>query len=182
MESYQKSQFRRIPNSPNATAMVSVQFGAVIPNPKFRLLVRVREVMPLRQWLTRGRWRDSMFGMQMGFGNCKESAGAIWAQSFQPNVQGFHPHPGGMVNNSPTFQSWVPAQKGPESRRDGRDRAVFRSSLRDYGQIKRLFPTLKSWAIVACPCGTGIRPWFTTGFCFANPSPASSKNGNSRWH
>jgi hypothetical protein len=27
---------------------------------------------------------------------------------------GFHPHPGGMFDNSPTFQSWVTLQKRPE--------------------------------------------------------------------
>jgi hypothetical protein len=74
----------------------------------------------------------------------------------------FLPHPGGMVDNSPTFQSWVPQQRQPESRRDDRDCAVRRSSLRDYSHLKRLLPTLKRWAIVACPSGTEM--------CFSNPS------------
>ena len=33
---------------------------------------------------------------------------------------GLHPHPGGMFDNSPTFQRWVSSSTPPKSRRDGR--------------------------------------------------------------
>jgi hypothetical protein len=92
---------------------------------------------------------------------------AAWRSDLMP--LGFHPHPGGMLDNSPTFQNWVPGQKRPESRRDDRDRVVPRPSLRDYSHIKRLLPTLKRWAIVACPSGTGMWPCFRIELRSAKP-------------
>ena len=53
LESNQKRQFRRIHKTPNATAEAPVQFEAAIPNPKFKLLGRVREVMRLRYYAIR---------------------------------------------------------------------------------------------------------------------------------
>ena len=68
---------------------------------------------------------------------------------------GCRPHPGGMPENSPTFQRWVArvwnflspegtAELGPPVSRPFGTNSIscFRS------------PTLKRWAIIACPSGT----------------------------
>jgi len=73
-----------------------------------------------------------------------------------PMRLGFHPpHPGGMADNSPTFQRWVREFRGaqvPKGRL--KPRAVRQPSLRDLSDCGGVFPTLKRWAIVACPSGT----------------------------
>jgi hypothetical protein len=97
-----------------------------------------------------------------------------------PMALRFLAHPGGMFEISPTFQGWVPGHKRPESRRDDRDCAVRRSSLRDYSHIKRILPTLKRWAIIACPSGTGMWSCFTTGLRFSNPSDIGKKGPRPR--
>ena len=51
MESYQKSQFKTIPNPPSPDA--PVQLEAVLPNPKLKLLDQVREVMRLKHYSIR---------------------------------------------------------------------------------------------------------------------------------
>src|SRR6266404_5204737 len=53
MEPYQKSKFRRIPNSPNPTPTAPVQLESILPNPKLKLLDQVREVMRLRHYSIR---------------------------------------------------------------------------------------------------------------------------------
>src|ERR1035438_9407756 len=75
---------------------------------------------------------------------------------------GFGPlHPGGMPGNSPTFQRWVREFRGAQVPK-GRlmDRAGFQPSLRDLSCCGRWFPTLKRWAIIACPSGTRTWPGF----------------------
>ena len=73
--------------------------------------------------------------------------------------RGFDPaHPGGMVDNSPTFQRWVREFSGgqvPKGRL--KPSANRQPSLRDLWDCGGGFPTLKRWAIVACPSGT--MPW-----------------------
>ena len=79
-----------------------------------------------------------------------------------PMPLGFDPHhPGGMAENSPTFQRW-----GHEFRRaqvpKGRLKpcAIRQPSLRDLSCRGHWFPTLKRWAIFACPSGTMNWPGF----------------------
>jgi len=68
------------------------------------------------------------------------------------------PHPGGIAENSPTFQRW-----GREFRRpqvpQGRLKpcAIRQPSLRDLLHCGRGFPTLKRGAILACPSGTKLQ-------------------------
>jgi hypothetical protein len=65
---------------------------------------------------------------------------------------GFHLYPGGMSENSPTFQRWVSdlTSLSPEGTTDEAESAVpsglFLHGLSD--------PTLKRWAIIKCPSGT----------------------------
>ena len=68
------------------------------------------------------------------------------------------PHPGGMPENSPTFQRWVREFSGAQVPK-GRLKpgAIRQPSLRDLSDCGGRFPTLKRWAIVACPSGT--RTW-----------------------
>jgi len=61
-------------------------------------------------------------------------------------------HPGGMIDNRPTFQRW------DRDRRDPSPEGTCPSQI--------LNPTLKRWAIIACPSGTKPSPHFST-------SPAS---------
>ena len=65
------------------------------------------------------------------------------------------PHPGGMTENSPTFQRWVREFRGAQVPK-GRLKpgAIHQPSLRDLSCCGGWFPTLKRWAIVACPFGT----------------------------
>jgi len=71
------------------------------------------------------------------------------------------PHPGGMADNSPTFQrwgrepSWAQVPKGRL-----KPRAIRQPSLRDLYDCGGGFPTLKRWAIIACPSGTMTWPVF----------------------
>ena len=70
------------------------------------------------------------------------------------------PHPGGMSENSPTFQRWgrefrgAQVPKGRLKPRAIRQCAIRQPSLRDLSGCGRWFPTLKRWAILACPSGT----------------------------
>jgi len=66
-----------------------------------------------------------------------------------------------MAENSPTFQRWVREVRGaqvPKGRL--KPRAIRQPSLRDLSDCGREFPTLKRWAIIACPSGTKTRPGF----------------------
>jgi hypothetical protein len=71
------------------------------------------------------------------------------------------PHPGGMTENSPTFQRWVREFRGAQVPK-GRLKpcAIRQPSLRDLSCCGRWFPTLKRWAIIACPSGTKTWPGF----------------------
>ena len=71
------------------------------------------------------------------------------------------PHPGGMVENSPTFQRWGREFRGaqvPKGRLN--PCAIHQPSLRDLSYRGRWFPTLKRWAIIVCPSGTVTWPGF----------------------
>ena len=69
---------------------------------------------------------------------------------------GFVLHPGGMPDNSPMFQHWGTCGKW-WSVLKGRlmERAPFQPSLRDSITSDTDYPTLKRWAIIARPSGTG---------------------------
>ena len=71
------------------------------------------------------------------------------------------PHPGGMAHNSPTFQRWGREFRGAQVPK-GRLKpcAIRQPSLRDLSDYGGGFPTLKHWAIVACPSGTMTWPGF----------------------
>src|ERR1039458_4175808 len=71
------------------------------------------------------------------------------------------PHPGGMAENSPTFQRWGRECRGAEVPKGRlKPRAIRQSSLRDLSCRGRWFPTLKRWAIIVCPSGTMMWPGF----------------------
>jgi len=79
-----------------------------------------------------------------------------------PMPLGFGPHhPGGITENSPTFQRWVREFRGAQVPK-GRLKpgAIHQPSLRDFSCCGRWFPTLKLWAIIACPSGTKTWPGF----------------------
>src|SRR5438105_9470050 len=66
-----------------------------------------------------------------------------------------HPGPGGRADNGATFQGWDHHNAAP--RRDGTAEIDFpRPSLRD-SSSRTSNPTLKRWAIIACPSGTETR-------------------------
>src|ERR1035437_9213690 len=71
-------------------------------------------------------------------------------------------HPGGMAENSPTFQRWGREFRWAQVPK-GRLKpcAIRQPSLRDLSDFGGGFPTLKRWAIVACPSGTRTWPGFT---------------------
>ena len=79
-----------------------------------------------------------------------------------PMPLGFDPpHPGGMAENSPTFQRWVREFRGaPVPKGRLKPYAIRQPSLRDLSDCGGGFPTLKRWAIVACPSGTMTWPGF----------------------
>src|ERR1035437_3015036 len=66
-----------------------------------------------------------------------------------------------MTENSPTFQRWVREFRDAQVPK-GRLKpwAIRQPSLRDLSCCGRWFPTLKRWAINACPSGTKTRPGF----------------------
>jgi len=66
-----------------------------------------------------------------------------------------------MTENSPTFQRWVREIRGAQVPK-GRLKpgAIHQPSLRDLSCYERWFPTLKRWAIIACPSGTKTWPGF----------------------
>ena len=66
-----------------------------------------------------------------------------------------------MTENSPTFQRWVREFRGAQVPK-GRLKpcAIRQPSLRDLSCCGRWFPTLKRWAIIACPSGTKTWPGF----------------------
>src|ERR1039458_3414410 len=71
------------------------------------------------------------------------------------------PHPGGMAENSPTFQRWGRECRGAEVPKGRlKPRAIRQSSLRDLSCRGRWFPTLKRLAIIVCPSGTMMWPGF----------------------
>ena len=80
------------------------------------------------------------------------------------------PHPGGMAENSPTFQRWGREFRGAQVPK-GRLKpcAIRQPSLRDLSGYGRWFPTLKRWAIIGCPSGTKTCPGLAH-FVGANPS------------
>ena len=73
-----------------------------------------------------------------------------------------HPHPGGMADNSPTFEhvgcAGLDVHKSLQGRLNPCE--IGQSSFQDLSHCGRWFPTLKRWAILACPSGT--KAW--TGF------------------
>jgi hypothetical protein len=76
---------------------------------------------------------------------------------FKPDARGFEAHPGGMFENSPTFQRWVGAVQGlqvPKGRPSSGTVSAVPSELIG---VQSWFPTLKRWANVGCPFGT--RTW-----------------------
>ena len=86
----------------------------------------------------------------------------VVAQTCCPMPLGFDPpHPGGMTENSPTFQRWGREFRGAQVPK-GRLKpcAIRQPSLRDLSCCGRWFPTLKRWAIIACPSGTKTWPGF----------------------
>ena len=97
---------------------------------------------------------------------CEASLGA------NPGGMG-HFHPGGMADNSPTFQRWGCAFRGaqvPKGRL--KSGALRQPSLRDLWDCGGGFPTLKRWAIIVCPSGTMI--WLASALC--NPKGIVSSN------
>jgi hypothetical protein len=69
------------------------------------------------------------------------------------------PYPGGMTDSSPTFQRWVRecgSAQVPKGRLESC--AIRQPSLRDLACCGCWFPTLKRWAIIACPSGTETWP------------------------
>jgi len=82
------------------------------------------------------------------------------------------PHPGGMAENSPTFQRWGREFRGAQVPK-GRltPCAIRQPSLRDLSGCGRWFPTLKRWAIIGCPSGTKTCPGLAC-FVGANPNEA----------
>jgi hypothetical protein len=88
-----------------------------------------------------------------------------------PMPLGFDPpHPGGMAENSPTFQRWGREFRGAQVPK-GRLKpgVIHQPSLRDLSGYGRWFPTLKRWAIIGCPSGTKTCPGLAY-FVGANPS------------
>jgi len=73
-----------------------------------------------------------------------------------PMPLGFDPpHPGGMAENSPTFQRWGREFRGAQVPKGRLEPCAIRQpSLRDLLNHGRWFPTLKRWAIIGCPSGT----------------------------
>ena len=69
---------------------------------------------------------------------------------------GLRLYPGGMVDNSPTFQRWVASSEGLSP--EGTAEIVLAPSAVPSGLILSLalIPTLKRWAILACPFGTKL--------------------------
>ena len=67
-----------------------------------------------------------------------------------------HPHPGGMAENSPTFQHVGCAGLEVHKSRQGRLNPckIGQSSFQDLSCCGRWSPTFKRWAILACPYGT----------------------------
>src|SRR5664280_1011832 len=95
------------------------------------------------------------------------------------------PHPGGMAENSPTFQRWGREFRGAQVPK-GRLKpcAIRQPSLRDLSGYGRWFPTLKRWAIIGCPSGTKTCPGLAY-FVGANPPHPGGMAENSptfqRW-
>src|SRR6266481_588489 len=91
---------------------------------------------------------------------CRADEASVVAERKDPDPRppGFEsPHPGGMVDNSPTFQRWVREYrvlKVPKGRLKLRDSSAVPSGLHS---ILSLFPKvetrLKPWAIIASPFG-----------------------------
>src|SRR5258707_1248389 len=62
-------------------------------------------------------------------------------------------HPGGMADNSPTFQRWEHDRQWVRVPKGRLNYAPGQPSLRDLLPNGRQFPTLKRWAIIASPSG-----------------------------
>jgi hypothetical protein len=88
-----------------------------------------------------------------------------------PMPLGFDPpHPGGMAENSPTFQRCGHEFSGAQVPKGRLKRCAIRQpSLRDLSDHGRWFPTLKRWAIIGGPSGTKTCPSLAY-FVGANPS------------
>ncbi len=70
-------------------------------------------------------------------------------------------HPGGMVDNSPTFQRWVDGVDVISSPEGTKDPFVGAASFAPGGAwIVRnaSTPAINRWAIFGCPCGTDTHP------------------------
>jgi hypothetical protein len=66
-----------------------------------------------------------------------------------------------MTKNSPTFQRWGREFRGAQVPKGRLKPGTIRQpSLRDLACCGRSFPTLKRWAIIACPSGTKAWPGF----------------------
>src|SRR3989442_11744950 len=61
-------------------------------------------------------------------------------------------HPGGMADNSPTFQRWDHENREPSPEGTAEIDST-QPSLRD-SSFQTSNPTLKRWAIIVCPFGT----------------------------
>ena len=70
-------------------------------------------------------------------------------------MSGLWHHPGGMAENSPTFQCWVREFRRAQVPKGRLKPGVIRQpSLRDLWGCGGGFPTLKRWAVIGCPSGT----------------------------
>jgi hypothetical protein len=70
---------------------------------------------------------------------------------------GIHSHPGGMFDNSPTFQRWVnevQASRVPKGRLRGETASEVPAGL--ICILHGRSSTLKHWAIIECPSGTKV--------------------------
>jgi hypothetical protein len=71
---------------------------------------------------------------------------------------GVHPHPGGMLENSPTFQRWVQGARGTQVPK-GRLRPLVTSAVPSgLVGLRELLPNAGTLDYIGCPSGTGA--WF----------------------
>src|SRR6185369_14938931 len=85
------------------------------------------------------------------------SAHALQELSSRPMPIRIHSYPGGMFDNSPTFQRWVnevEAAQVPKGRLRGWNASEVPSGLTCISCGRS--PTLKRWAIIKCPSGTEV--------------------------
>src|SRR5204863_2613982 len=70
------------------------------------------------------------------------------------------PHPGGMNDNSPTFQGWIRTSKNPSPEGTAEQTARIKGFEHPVSAVPsglgffvRMVPTLKHWAILSAPSG-----------------------------